>query len=339
MKTTEAIPAINALLEADIPGLLTGAPGIGKSEIVAAVAKARGADFVDIRLSLFDPVDLRGLPMLINGETVWQRPAIWPRETGRETVLFLDEIDRASPAVMSAAMQLVLDRKIGEHVLPAGVRILAANNGRTDKVGTNRMPSALANRFCHLDIDADAQAWAEWALAAGVAPELVGFINFRPALLHVATMDEADRKALEDRAFPSPRAWVRVAKLIGQPDALRHTLAAGLVGKGPAAEFEGFVRTMRGLPSLAAVLADPMGAPLVTDPGAQYAMSAALARRAAPDNFAAVLAYAARMPREFEILTAIDSTKRNPALLETRAYTDFAVRNAPTLGNTRAVTP
>lgn len=312
--------AVNAALDAQIPPMLWGAPGIGKSELVAAIAADRGADLRDIRLSMFDPVDLRGLPAIVGGLTQWIRPAIWPTDDTRETVLFFDEIDRAAPAVMSAAMQIVLDRRVGEHVLPDSVRVIAAGNGRTDRTGTNKMPSALANRFCHLDVTADSETWARWAAGAGVDPAIVAFVRFRPALL----IGEA---APTDRTFPSPRAWVRAGRLMNLPDHIRHALIAGLVSAGPAAEFEAFVRVMRQLPSLDSILADPAGAPVPSDPSARYAVSAALSRRATIQNFAAVLEYARRLPREFEINCAVDAVKRTPTLTGTRAFVAWAVRN------------
>lgn len=328
MKLPEAMAALAVALDRDIPVYLEGAPGIGKSQAVASVAKARGATFCDIRLSMFDPVDLRGLPAIVDGRTVWLRPGVWPADESAETVLLFDEMDRASPAVMSAAMQIVLDRRIGEHALPDAVRIVAAGNGKSDRTGTNKMPEALANRFMHLSVEPDAEAWRAWAARAGLDPALIGFIGFRPGMIHKLTMADAGH-AIDpnSKAFPSPRQWEEVGKLMDVSDALRHVMAAGLVGAGPAGEFEAFVRVMRALPSLDAILADPMGAAVPADPSARYAVSAALARKATDGNFAAVLAYANRLPREFEIITAVDATKRNPDLLNTSAFVAWAVRN------------
>lgn len=331
MKLPETIAALGAALDADIPVFLWGAPGIGKSAAPAAVAKARAAACFDIRLSMFDPVDLRGLPAIVDGRTVWLRPGIWPVDETAESILFFDEMDRASPAVLSAAMQIVLDRRIGEHALPSTVRIVAAGNGKTDRTGTNRMPSALANRFCHIDVEPDAAAWATWAAGAGIDPALVAFIRFRPALLHASTMADAGMPEGDGRAYPSPRAWAAINRVMNQPDMIRHALAKGLVGEGPAAEFEGFVRIMRGLPNLDSVLADPAGAMVPQDPATRYAMAAALARKATDSNFAAVLAYVARLGREFEVMAAVDATKRAPALIESAPYVAWAVRNAAVL--------
>lgn len=336
MKLPEAMEAINDCLDADVPPFVWGTYGIGKSEGVAAVAKARGALFADIRLSMFDPVDLRGLPAIVDGKTVWLRPGVWPVDESRETVLFFDELDRASTSVLNAALQIVLDRKIGEHKLPDACRIVAAGNGATDKGTTTKTGAALDSRFLHLNVEPDAEAWAQWALVNGIDPALIAFIRFRPGMIHGSTMADGNGKPIAadtkgGKGSPTPRGWERVNRFMGKPDVSRHRLVTGLVGEHVAGEFEAFVRTMRQLPSLATILADPHGADVPADPSARFAVSAALARRADASNFAAVLAYAGRLPREFEVITAIDATRRDPALVQTAAYVGWAVANAEVL--------
>jgi len=327
LKLSAAVEAVNAALDANVPPFVWGAPGVGKSDVIKALAKRRGATLADIRLSMFDPVDLRGLPAAVNGETVWLKPAIWPSDPSRETILFFDEMDRASPAVMAAALQIVLDRRIGEHALPDSVRVIAAGNGKTDRTGTNKISGALANRFLHLNVAVDPEAWQAWAATAGVHPLIAGFLKFRPALLHVETMDRATPAPADELAFPSPRAWERAAKFVGQPLAVRHALIAGLVGDTVAAEFEAFAEIAEELPRLEAIIADPHGAPVPSNPSALYAVSTALARKASVTTFDNVLAYARRLPKEFEIVTAVDAVKRDKALCETGAYVDWAHRN------------
>lgn len=91
--------------------MIWGAPGIGKSSIVAQVAAAHGLEFVDVRLSQLAPTDLRGLPVPENGRSRWYPPEFLP-EQGRG-VLFLDELNMAPPTMQGIAQQLVLDRRGG----------------------------------------------------------------------------------------------------------------------------------------------------------------------------------------------------------------------------------
>ena len=108
---------------AGIPLFLWGSPGVGKSSIVHQYAKTIDAVMVDVRLSQFDPVDLRGLPSPSGDSTRWLAPAVLPFvgnphfPTDKPIILFLDELAQASPAVQAAAFQLVLDKRVGEHQL------------------------------------------------------------------------------------------------------------------------------------------------------------------------------------------------------------------------------
>ncbi len=315
---SRAATLLEHYIDKDMPAFLWGDVGIGKSESVEAIAQKHCADLLDIRLSMFDPVDLRGLPTIQNGETVWLKPAIWPKDDSRPTFLFFDEFDRASPAVQSAALQIVLNRRIGEHKLPGNVRIIAAGNGNTDRVGTQRTSAAGNNRFAHIQAEADLDSWRKWAATSGLHPMVIAFISFRPELLH----KRGDKNA---KSFPTPRAWSSVAEFADAADDIRMDLVTGLIGEGPAAEFEGFVRVFKNLPSLDAVTADPTGVKVPSDPAARYAITAGLAVKATMQNFQNIITYLDRLPQEFSVLGVTDACRRDPSLSHTPAFTQWAV--------------
>ncbi|EFO30113.1 ATPase associated with various cellular activities AAA_5 [Roseibium sp. TrichSKD4] len=313
------------LVDANIPAHLWGAPGIGKSDTVKALAKGRGADLVDIRLSMFDPVDLRGLPTITDGSTSWLRPAIWPKED-KPTILFFDEMDRAAPAVQNAALQIVLDRKIGEHKLPDQVRIIAAGNGETDRVGTNRTSTAANDRFAHIQIEPDVDAWKDWAYRANLHPLVVAFVSFRPDLLHY-TLNEQLKSDRSSKTRPTPRGWQDVASFADHPVDIQADLVASRIGDGPAAEFNGFAQIFRELPSLDGVISDPTGSAIPSSPGGRFAIAIGLAMKADPSNYANILTYADRLPGDVAAMLAIDATRRDPGLSHTKAHIDFLARN------------
>lgn len=167
MKPSFMIEALRTLTKVNQPAFIWGPPGVGKSQLVAQVAAEQKKEMIDIRAVLLDPVDLRGLPHLGKDNTArWATPDFLPQEG--EGILFLDELNAAPPLVQAACYQLTLDRKIGEYTLPDGWSVLAAGNRETDRSVTSRMPSALANRFIHLDFVVDLDDWchrrmiAEW---------------------------------------------------------------------------------------------------------------------------------------------------------------------------------
>lgn len=320
---SKAVPTIAEYLKADIPAFLWGAPGVGKSDCVRQIAGALKWPVVDFRAVLRDPVDLRGLPTvdMEARKAVWLPPAELPDAVrhGERGILFMDELNAAPAQMQAACFGLVLDRQVGEYKLPKGWRILAAGNRQSDKAAAQRMPSALANRFAHIDIVPDVESWCAYANARGLNPVLPAFMRFRPELLH-------DMRG-ELRAFPSPRQWDKVSRVLGAPDHLRFGLVCGLVGEGPAGELEGFLRVWRSLPPVPEIIANPTTAVVPTDPATEYAVAGALARAAAAENFAAICQYAGRMRRELGIVLVTDAVRRNPKLKETQAYVSWALAN------------
>jgi len=140
------------------PIFLWGPPGIGKSDVVHQIAESLEAHVIDVRLSLWEPTDIKGIPYFDSnaGTMVWAAPGELPNEElasqHKNIVLFLDEMNSAAPAVQAAAYQLILNRKVGTYRLPDNVMIVAAGNRESDKGVTYRMPAPLANRFVHLEM-------------------------------------------------------------------------------------------------------------------------------------------------------------------------------------------
>ena len=127
------------------PIFIWGNPGIGKSDIVKQAGEKLGVDVIDVRLSLMDPADLRGIPMVINGKAEWMPPNFLPEKPG--SILFFDEFNLAPLSVQGAAYQIILDGKIGEHILPENTIRIAASNptGSAGMLG-NDLPLPLKNR-------------------------------------------------------------------------------------------------------------------------------------------------------------------------------------------------
>jgi hypothetical protein len=320
MRASAIASALKSLIAARQPAFLWGGPGIGKSSVVAQVANSLNRSLQDVRALLLDPVDVRGLPFLApDGKSKWATPEFLPTEG--EGILFLDELNAAPGMVQASFYQLVLDRKLGEYTLPEGWVIVAAGNRDSDRAQTSRMPTPLRNRFVHLDFEVDTQEWSEWAINAGIRPEVIAFIRFRPALLSAF-----DRDA---NAFPSPRSWEFVSRILNSaPDAsIEHELLAGAVGSGAATEFSGFLQMFRQLPNIDAILLSPATEPVPESPAAQYAVATALAHRASDLNFDRICLYLDRMPTEFQVLCVRDASLREPKIRFTAGYTKWAVQN------------
>jgi len=316
MKPSRIAEALVTCVEAKQPTFLWGPPGVGKSEVVAQVAKELRYRLIDIRAVLLDPIDLRGLPHIEEGEAVWSSPSFLPKGGGKHLV-FLDELNAAPPLVQAACYQLVLDRKIGEYELPKGAVVVAAGNRETDKAVTSRMPSPLANRFVHLDFDVDVDDWIAWGLQNGIRTEILAFQRFRPELLY-----NFDSKRNE-KAFAAPRSVTFLSRLMDAGE-IDFDLLKGVVGEGYATEFTGFLRIFERIPDPDVVLMAPESAEVPDDPATLYAVCGALARKASEKTMKSIVAYAHRLPMEFSVLLIRDCINRNEELVNTRAFVEWS---------------
>lgn len=219
------------------PILLRSAPGVGKSTIVREVAEKLGIGFIDIRLSQMEPVDLRGLPVPNHDDksVEWYVTSDLPRDPKSKGIILFDEITAADRSLQVASYELILDRRLGKlYKLPDGWYIVAAGNRTIDKAVSTTMSSALANRFLHFDVEADIESWREWAVQHDIHPSVVGYLSFKPDMLHKMTGQNVEQ------GWPSPRSWERVSNIINMFDD-EHVLRKAIYGLvGPAAGLEFF---------------------------------------------------------------------------------------------------
>ena len=250
MRASDIRESLRALIIQKVPTFLWGAPGIGKSSIVKQIAQEQGIGFIDLRLALMDPTDLKGIPFYDKEShtALWAPPAFLPSEG--EGILFLDELNSAAPAVQSSAYQLILDRRVGEYELPDGWAIVAAGNREGDRGVTYRMPAPLANRFVHFELEVNVDDWREWAYSSGLDARIIAYISYKNE--HLFTFD-----AKKDvKSFATPRSWEYVSSILKtnvQQKLLLDTIS-GAVGREVAVSFVGFMKVMQRLPDIDAIL-------------------------------------------------------------------------------------
>ena len=282
------------------PVMLWGPPGVGKSQLVAQAAARHAAPVIDVRLAQMEPTDLRGIPFRDGSNVAWSVPSLLP-DTGRHGprgILFLDEITSAPPTVTAAAYQLILDRRLGEYRVPSGWAIIAAGNRLGDRGMVYQMPSPLANRFTHFELEPDLDDWIVWAHANAIDERLIAFLRFRPDLLF-----ELDA-ARASHAFPSPRSWEfahRALQKFSADPALLDEAFKGCVGAAAGLACRTFIDHLGTLPDVEAILSGRESA--VPGPiDLQYAVASALVRhvaRLAPEVRNAAIGHALRYARGF----------------------------------------
>jgi hypothetical protein len=328
-----------------VPFILS-APGGGKSALIRDVAKTmfaeRGmemiqyddsnpdtwetANYVEFNASLRDPVDLLGTPNNTGTATRWKAPGEFyalRRGTGFKFINF-EELSDATQPMQNGVCSVVYDQRAGNTLLTEQLFICASGNRTEDKSGANRIVGKLANRTRRFEYQENVDDWTDWALDNNIDPVLIQFIRFRPALL---SDYDANRFA-----NPTPRSWERVNMIPASLDSgLFFDNCAGEVGEGAAAEYTGFRRIYMALPNIESILLDPAGADVPADPATLYALTGALARKSTKDNFDRVSKYLSRMSPEFNVMATKDAIKMCPQIKSTRAFVEWASKNAEVL--------
>jgi hypothetical protein len=275
------LEALALAVSVRVPVLLWGSPGTGKTSVVRSMAAALGLPSETVIASIREPSDFAGLP-IVNHDGglphVDFAPPRWAQRLAAagSGVLFFDEISTAPPAVQAALLRVVLERTVGDLVLPDGIAVVAAANPPEQAASGWELSAPLANRFCHLDWVIDGRAVAD-GLSGGwptpripVVPEgwerwvpvarswVGGFIRVRPTL----AVEVPDDAATAGRAWPSPRSWdmaatlLGAARAVGSDDLVRSILVRGAVGQGPGIELLTWL-VEADLPDPEVVLADP----------------------------------------------------------------------------------
>jgi|TARA_B100000035_G_scaffold80289_1_gene67283 hypothetical protein len=262
------------------PVFLWGPPGIGKSDIIAQITRSLGnSHLIDIRLSLWEPTDIKGIPYFDSnqGKMVWGAPSELPDEELASKydhiVVFFDELNSAPPAVQAAAYQLILNRGVGQYKLPDNVIIVAAGNREADKGVTYRMPAPLANRFVHLELDVVFDDWFEWAVDNKQHKDVVGYLQFAKQDLY-----DFDPKS-PSRSFATPRSWSFVSELIDDEDTDESTttdLVAGSIGEGLAVKFMAHRKVAANMPNPTDILLGKVKEIKPVEISAKYSLTVSL---------------------------------------------------------------
>lgn len=330
MKPSQLLSFLSRMIPARLPVLITGEPGIGKTDIVTAAADAAGAELILSHPAVADPTDVKGLPwigtdstsatFLPFGELARAIAATKP------TVWFLDDLGQAPPAVQASFMQLLLARRVNGHALPECVTFVAATNRRTDRAGVSGILEPVKSRFAAIvNLEVDLDEFCAWAFAQPWMPaELVAFLRFRSDLLckFAASADLTNS--------PTPRTWSHAARLLslGLPQEVEVQAIKGAVGEGAAVELMAFLKMFREMPSIDGILLDPDSGSLPTQPATLYAVTTGLGARANASNFDRVARYAHRLmdaqKGEFAALLLRDAIRRDDSITQSAAFIKLA---------------
>lgn len=306
---------------------IEGSPGGGKTTIVHEVATELGIPCIERHMPTMLVEDF-GILFPDGTDRLNYRLPDWFPVKGKAPeagILLFDDRNQAGPDLQKVLANICQARTLHGVSMPDGWMVVSTGNRQADRAGANRVLSHLRNRETVIELETHLDDWTSWAINAGVKPEVISFIRFRPGLLHDFD-PQRDQNA-------TPRSWVEgVSDVLGTvPAEAEFECFKGAVGEGAAAEFVGFVRIFRKLPNPDAILLNPTTADVPKDPATLYALTGAIAQRATESNFERVCTYAERMPPEFSVLMVSIAARRNPDLANTQAFTKWSIAHQDVL--------
>jgi len=333
MKQIEVTPSqlrevLRSCHAAQLNPFVQGAPGVGKSSIVSDYARSIRSEFVDVRLAYYAPQDVQGFPYLENneeGERTMRlsRPAFWPKT--ESPVIALEEFNCATRSVQNVALQLLNDRRVGDHKLPEGSFIVLLGNRAEDRVHIEKLSSAVVNRIVNIRVRLDLDDWLSWAFKNGIDPLITSFIKFRPDLL--STFNGAKWDGVSN--FASPRTWEKASAILSSSSdkSVRHALLDGVLGQGATAEFLGFLSIYEKLPDLDNLLQNPTKAKVPTDPSIIYATCAGLAKKVKAKTMDAFMTFMERLPQELAVFAVKVAIQNEESLIKEPSFIAWAKKN------------
>lgn len=308
---------LKSAIRAREPVMVSGGPGLGKTEIAQAAAAEEKAEFLSLYPVTSDPTDFKGVPAVVGDVAQFFLPAdLAPLfvADGPTLVVMFDDFGQAPAAVQAAAMHLPLARTIGGRRIADRVTFLAASNRRGDRADV-RILEPVKGRFTCVELRSDVADWTSWANAAGIAPEVVSFFNLRPGLL-------SDFKPSADfDVSPSPRGWARLARWVerGISADLQLPCFAGCVGQAAAGEFLAFLRVWQTMPQPDEIFAAPGRAKVPSEPSTLWALTGALSAYVRDATMAAYRVYLERLcaahASEYAIAAIVALKQRQPRLM------------------------
>jgi MoxR-like ATPase len=212
------VDLIELAYRADIPVLLEGRHGVGKSALLVRAAQRLGIEPIVRDLSLMEPPDLVGIPSVgPEGRTRYAPPAFLP--SGGRGLLAFEELNRSSRYMQASCLQLLTARRLNDYLLPAGWLPVASINEAQDGYQVEELDEALLSRFLRIKVVPDRQGWVSWGKAEGrMHTKILEFAEYSPGIF--------------DEPVSNPRSWEYASRFLRlweeSPGRDRDLLAAAL---------------------------------------------------------------------------------------------------------------
>ena len=166
------------------PVCIWGKHGIGKTQLVEALAAERGYKLAYIAPAQFEEMgDLVGMPRITEeGLTMFSAPDWVPQEEG-PGILLIDDVNRADDRILRGIMQLLQNYELVSWKLPKGWQIILTANPDGGDYSVTPMDDAMLTRMMHITMEFDVKEWAKWAELNGVDERGINYVLTYPEMV------------------------------------------------------------------------------------------------------------------------------------------------------------
>lgn len=306
MKISKLETVLASLIDAKRTVCLEGSPGIGKTTVPIQIARSKGLEVQVIHLPTARVEDF-GIPMIVDGNVKFSIPEWFPCKGSKHApkgLLIFDDRNQADTNLQKVLANIVQARELNGHKLLDGWSVISTGNRCSDRSGAVRVLAHLRNRETVLNVDVDLDSWTDWAVQNKVNPNVVAFLQNMPK--HLNNFDA------KNDINATPRAWVEgIGNILDLwekedtkiSDADRLEVFEGSVGKGPATEFNAYLRLKDSLPDFDKILKNPeLFNPTANRPDIMYAIAVHLSYKATPENMENVAKVMDKLRKEYQVL-------------------------------------
>ena len=210
-------------VERQRPIFLLGAPGIGKTAIMAQIAQEMGIGLVAYSMTHHTRQSALGLPFIVKkdygGETVdvseYTMSEIissiydcMERSGLKEGILFLDEINCVSETLAPSMLQFLQFKTFGRWRVPEGWVVVTAGNPPEFNNSVREFDIVTWDRLKRIDVQPDYDAWKAYALAQRVHPAVTSYLEIRKGDFYRI------ESTVDGKQFVTARGWVDLSDMI-----------------------------------------------------------------------------------------------------------------------------
>lgn len=263
-------------LQAGRNSMVSGPPGVAKSQSHIQLAERTGRELILLLGSTMAPEDVGGIPHVMSAESFFrQLPPYWAERLQRPGVLVLaDEFTTVSPSVRAPLQTMYSDRRIGQcHIHPDNWLAAACNPPRWAP-NASPLEKAMANRFAHFEWTASFEGFCDgmesaedkftsgWIPTLDATPDpdsgLPSWFHVKPKWGFLITgylrKNASDRSQIpandEEVSFPTYRSWhflrdmLAAAESVDAPPNVLASMASAAVGRTAGSNFMRYVATL-----------------------------------------------------------------------------------------------